>query len=467
MEYFTRLSFYLGIMILWACQASEPNLIIINGTVANAQGETLFLRVGTHLPQFESVELELDNEQSFTYSFSHNSPCMLQLVYEDVHYPIFLEPGQALMIHADGDRFSESLSFEGTGSAENTFFRYYGNNMASKTVGGLFFLLVKDLEPSSVPDHLLQLMQKRRAAVDSLIAEAAFSEAFLHFIESEIRYETFSMLMEYPRIYTNVRKPNKSSWLPVGYYDFLEHEDLFDDRSLLSDQYRRFVDLYLKYQYQLLDALGHTWSGSVNRRMFELAEQLLPERTSMHQQSIYLHRIFSRGDLTEAQDLYMHYMDRQPPVAYAEPVRWAYEQANSLIPGFMAPDFTLSSWDGQDVSLSDFRDRVVFLDFWASWCAPCISQVPYAKKLKERVSDEIGSQNLVFLYVSVDTDEEAWRQGVTQHGIEGVHLWADGWAWHLSCTVSRACQPIISLGGMERFLTTGRQGQAILVSRKS
>lgn len=51
--------------------------------------------------------------------------------------------------------------------------------------------------------------------------------------------------------------------------------------------------------------------------------------------------------------------------------------------GMKAPDFTLKSLDGREISLSNLEDKIVILDFWATWCGPCKQLTPHLKKLYE------------------------------------------------------------------------------------
>lgn len=70
----------------------------------------------------------------------------------------------------------------------------------------------------------------------------------------------------------------------------------------------------------------------------------------------------------------------------------------------LAPDFTLQTFDGESITLSDFRGQVVVINFWASWCPPCRDEAPYL----ERTWREYQDQGVVFIGVDyVDTDPEA------------------------------------------------------------
>ena len=61
--------------------------------------------------------------------------------------------------------------------------------------------------------------------------------------------------------------------------------------------------------------------------------------------------------------------------------------AAPLLPGTIAPQFTRTSFDGKQVSLP--RGKLVLLDFWASWCAPCIVELPHLDALKKRHGDKL------------------------------------------------------------------------------
>ena len=124
-----------------------------------------------------------------------------------------------------------------------------------------------------------------------------------------------------------------------------------------------------------------------------------------------------------AQRKWEEFQEINPHPEYTEAVQAALYKALKLQPGQPAPEFTLYDLDGQPISLNQFKGQVVLLDFWASWCGPCIGDLPALRAIKEKAAD----QPLVFLNLSLDTDEAAWREAIDKHEIEGVHVRADGW----------------------------------------
>jgi len=72
-----------------------------------------------------------------------------------------------------------------------------------------------------------------------------------------------------------------------------------------------------------------------------------------------------------------------------------------------APDFTLPTFpDNTEISLKDFKGRVVYLDFWATWCPPCRKSFPWMDEMHERYKDE----GLSIIAVSVDKKRELIEQ---------------------------------------------------------
>lgn len=87
--------------------------------------------------------------------------------------------------------------------------------------------------------------------------------------------------------------------------------------------------------------------------------------------------------------------------------------------GTTAPDFTVN--DGRNsVQLSKLRGKPVLLNFWASWCPPCVEEVPALVELQKQVGDKV-----TIVAVSMDEDDSAYRSFTTKH-MPGMFTVRDG-----------------------------------------
>jgi thiol-disulfide isomerase/thioredoxin len=82
----------------------------------------------------------------------------------------------------------------------------------------------------------------------------------------------------------------------------------------------------------------------------------------------------------------------------------------------MAPAFAVNTLDGQHISMDDLTGKVVLIDFWATWCGPCREALPHM----QQIAKKFQGQPLVVLSVSLDTDEQKWKDFITKNGMTWV-----------------------------------------------
>lgn len=131
-----------------------------------------------------------------------------------------------------------------------------------------------------------------------------------------------------------------------------------------------------------------------------------------------------------------------------------YNEMSALRPGKMAPDFTIIDAEGNKKMLSDLRGKVLYIDIWATWCGPCVAEIPFVEKLWEKYRD---SKTLEFVSISVDDDIDAWKQ----------KLATDNPGWRNFVTEGGFRGPLNSeyhISGIPRFLLIDKDGSIISVN---
>jgi thiol-disulfide isomerase/thioredoxin len=95
-----------------------------------------------------------------------------------------------------------------------------------------------------------------------------------------------------------------------------------------------------------------------------------------------------------------------------------------LVEGSPAPDFDVTSLDGRRFKLSDFRGKYVLLDFWATWCVPCLLELPNLID----TYDSYGKDSR-FALISLDLDDDPGtpRKFVERHDMGWTHGWLGDW----------------------------------------
>ena len=110
----------------------------------------------------------------------------------------------------------------------------------------------------------------------------------------------------------------------------------------------------------------------------------------------------------------------KPEIDFLHWISKARANDAALIPGQRVPEFTLANASEEDVALYDLlgENDLVLIDFWASWCGPCIGDFPELKKLHTAYADE----EFEIVGVSIDSEMEDWIGGLEEHELPWINL---------------------------------------------
>lgn len=107
-----------------------------------------------------------------------------------------------------------------------------------------------------------------------------------------------------------------------------------------------------------------------------------------------------------------------PNSMYVKNLHLRAAQMTKLAIGAEAPQILLANPEGEVVSLSSLRGKIVLIDFWASWCKPCRLENPHVVKLYNEYRD----RGFEVYGVSLDKNKQAWVNAIQQDGLEWIHV---------------------------------------------
>jgi peroxiredoxin len=106
-------------------------------------------------------------------------------------------------------------------------------------------------------------------------------------------------------------------------------------------------------------------------------------------------------------------------MAYFEKQKIAEAKKASLTAGATFPDFAVKDTDGNDLSVGKYKGKVVLVDFWATWCQPCVAELPYVKAAYQKHHDK------GFEVIGISLDHDAFT--LTEYVKAKKMPWAQHW----------------------------------------
>lgn len=434
-----KIVYALGIsfaIISCAEEKKAPEFTILKGTIVNATTDTITVRGGDFTEKIALLE-----DGSFTDTLTLPEEGYYKLMVNHEYTNLYLSPGKTHEVSLNSKKFDESIKYTGENAAAN-------NYLAQK----ILLSAKATIHPQSM----------RSMPEDSLILLANENkQKFLDLLNETKGLDTTFIQMEKKAIGFNDRLTRETYALysANGYYKtegdapstakiLLQEIDLDDAENYATfADYKQLVSLDF---YKETSVLHPEDSSSYTEKAFNYIDEVKSEniKNALLQQVAYRLRPGSE----HAEELYTSLMKASTDEKFKDALTKKYVIIKNLKKGNPSPTFTYENHAGGETSLESLQGKYVYIDVWATWCGPCLAQLPALKKVEE----EYKGKNIQFVSISIDTDKAhlKWEKMVTEKELGGIQLIADN-AWNSAFVKNYA------ISGIPRFILIDPKGNIV------
>lgn len=392
--------------------------------------DTIYVKVlaNTNIPRSgnESNNLILIDSGTYLMNIMIDRPVSSQLVIGDNHYNVLIEPNDTMQIEIKNGN-GLRLTFTGKNKEIN---EYYLQKKERLGYTDIRHPLYKQVTSKSTYRSVKQ-------STDSIVnVELVFLENykktnnlpfwFIDYELAEIIYSGAGFKTVIPSVTRRFKTFSDS--LPQDYYSYLENIQVNNQSAIYSSKYLWFLgDYFLRAIPEEYDKLsGFPRASKVRSYVLEQSKlELSGKAKEVYQKSLFSDLLRYTSDSLEIDSLAREFeiADYKSLMKISGTKSKDGINVLNLNPGDTIPDFYVMNELDSIVSLRDFKDKVLYINFWATWCGPCIQNIP---ALNDMITEFADDDKIVFLNISLDSEKEKWRIAISKHKLEGINLLAEG-----------------------------------------
>ncbi|NMM47762.1 TlpA family protein disulfide reductase [Marinigracilibium pacificum] len=391
-----------------ACEKpSEVDYVLLSGKIENAESDKVLI-LGYDFRKVISVA----DDGTFNDTLRINYEGYFDLKIDEEKALLYLSNGADINLQTDYEAFDDSLTFTGKGAEENNYLAEKVKTVSKPTYEYAVFYSQPENEfknqVESIKENSLNLVNNYEGV----------SEDFVKVEEANIGYEYHNYLSSYP-IYYKMFTQSDSLELADGFYSENESFNYTDEKAFKTSPIYR--DLVIKHYATELN--NYTISNNDNYHLgfIELINTMpkgIVKEEFMHTMAFGM--LKPNEYLEKTYSLYLENTSRED---YLKEYKEKYDSFKSLTEDRPSPNFEFENYEGGKTTLESLRGKYVYIDVWATWCGPCIKEIPELTKLQEQYADK----NISFVSISVDSkdDYETWKNMVKDKNLGGIQLFAD------------------------------------------
>ena len=439
------------ILLLVSCSTKDSDLklkkVIIAGKVLNPD-PTIFkidfsvCHIGIGRERISSF---IDDTGYFKVSFDSYVPTEVWLLCK-TNFLILTHPGDSIYVEFDGAKEERSdilktVKFSGNSTNLNyeaAIFQsmYYSSNIYSDF--DKKEQAIKDYDEVRYKHFRDSLKSEEENLLNSFIKQYKPSYETRNWAKIFLDIDYYRDLVEYPELHRIENNLKSKDWnVPITYYDFLKNQFSIKNSNLISgyslESYANSYQLYLFEKIKIENKQFFTSTDTV-RKYPEKLDSLMIFGTIKYtgdpilRQMVLTEMLRQRLEQSEIRmfNKYASTIEGLITEPYLkEPLFNLYRQTlTGLNNPKIASDAILNKLMGTSIKttidsiISVNKGKVIYMDCWATWCGPCIAEMPNSKKLMERYK----AKDVAFIFICLDSEERNWKFILSKYSLSGQHF---------------------------------------------
>lgn len=433
--------------------ANSAGIVTISGTLTSKSADSIFFASTLNMSWLQNKAIgrsAVDASGKYAMSFSIDEATEGVLSIGKTNFSLFVEVGDNMVINFTDAKVDSTISFSGKGSVENKFLFSFNKKFESQGVVNDIQVKMIGLSQSAFVkfNDSLKLLKQQMLKKEF----KGPNDAFVQYINFKTDYYWANNKVIYPRIISQVKSINFKTIQPDSvYYSFLTPQFIQNEKAFNTAMYVSFLANY-HADYTLKDQEKNGWDPNLfYGKEYEFAKLNYTGKVKDVMLANILNQIFQQQKSSAVVALFEDYKVLNVNPNLLHPMSEMVAEINKYGPGKPWPaDLMLVDSTGKQVHIADFKGKLVYIDFWASWCGPCRHEMPYSKQLIEKFK----GKDVVFLFISIDADGNAWKKAMRQEMLDGIHATSPG-NWSSPATKQ------LNIPSIPRYMFLDRNGNFI------
>ncbi len=397
----------LFILLLASCSSTKKTTVQPKTEVINIKATNLPEQIA-YIQGAKGNSYEIKKIQDGHFADTLKLPAGYYTIQIGQEYStIYLKPGMKLEVSLDGNQFDETIHYKGKGAEINNFLaqemllqekfqeKYSPKKLVSfnekdflKLEDSVYNSQLKRLKAAGIEDpDFIELQTKK------YLIEKNTQASMYPMYKSYFMHKPFKVSKDYPKPLEGLDINDKKLMHVPGYLDLVESSlSMEADPEIIKKD----------YALALLKAAEKKLASNPDLKeaiMVKLAKSGMGRTKYLKE----YYEVFNRN----VQDPQMK-----------ESADKMYQNLLKLQAGNPSPDFKAFDVNGKEYHLSDFKGKNIYIDLWATWCAPCRAEIPFLEKLKK----DYEGKNIEFVSIDVYDNKDKWEKMVKSGKITGVQL---------------------------------------------